>query len=248
MKQTKTITQEAGWQTVNEDSCDFGFPCKRVRKWTHMRHKVKSGPLRMPLNVFTKLFYRKTTMTYMHMFCATKEMLQNELTTACQRKDVKYQAPITIDQPHAFERCLTVSELCNLKMYRFHWAGRAWSLNQTVGKGFEALSTVDGRLQTVIKNCHYIWADNNPHFESHVQQGPGRPLPPEIDMKTGQPQSPIGDAIQHSELQRSDDAATPAGRWLTSEECLLSQGFPMPNMLDYDQTSWSVDRTAQGTL
>lgn len=69
-----------------------------------------------------------------------------------------------------------------------------------------------------------------------------------MDMKTGQPIGPIGDAIEHSELQRSDDAAAPAGRWLTSEECLLSQGFPMPNMLDYDQTSWSVDRTAQGTL
>ena len=127
-------SQEQGWQTVIEDSSDFGFPVSRRRKWTHMRHKVKSGPLRMPLNTFTKLFYRTPNITFMHLYCATKDMLQNELAVACQRKDVKYQAPITLDQPHSFERCLTVDELCNLEMYRYHWPGRAWSLNQTVGQ------------------------------------------------------------------------------------------------------------------
>lgn len=240
-------SQEQGWQTVIEDSSDFGFPVTRRRKWTHMRHKVKSGPLRMPLNTFTKLFYRTSNITFMHLFCATKDILQNELAVACQRNDVKYQAPITLDQPHSFERCLTVDELCNLEMYRCHWPGRAWSLNQSVGRGFEATSSEKGRLQAVIRNCHYIWADNNPHFESHVQQGPGKPLPPNIDMQTGKP---IGGTIveQHYQLQRSDDATKPAGRWLTSEECLLSQGFPMPGMLDYEETSWSVDRTTRGIL
>ena len=49
---------EKGSLTVVEDAQDFGFVGARVRKYIIMRHKVKTIRARMPLNMFTKLFYR----------------------------------------------------------------------------------------------------------------------------------------------------------------------------------------------
>ena len=56
--------EEEGFLTSVEDSASYGFPCTRRRKWTHMRHKVKTLALRRPLNMFTKLFYRKPMITW----------------------------------------------------------------------------------------------------------------------------------------------------------------------------------------
>lgn len=33
--------EAAGWQTIVESSTDYGFPVRRKRKWTHLRHKIK---------------------------------------------------------------------------------------------------------------------------------------------------------------------------------------------------------------
>ncbi len=237
--------EEQGWQTTVENSFSFGWPGNRERKWTHFRHKIKTGPLVMPLSIFTKLFYRQTTLTFKDFFVAPPAMLQKELTAACQRKDVAFQGPLMIDAPHAFEKCLTLAEIINLCLYRFHWAGRAWSLNQKA-IGFSTTSSSEGRLQAIIKNAHYIWADDVPG----AMQGAGRPLPPPIDMSTGMllEGEMYNPDVERHDLVLSDASDTkPAGRWLIGEECLLAQGFPsLPSLPDYSETSWSVDRVARG--
>ena len=195
----------------------------------------------MPLNVFTKLFYRNTSLVYKDLFCAGRSVIQNELTAACQRKEIKYQGPACADATHAFEKCLTVFELINLNAYRLLHPGRAYSLNQTA-IGFTTVSSPEGRLQAIIKNCQFIWADDVPG----AVQGDGRPLlPATINLREAKPKPPEG--CTHQSLTRSTNDSLAAGRWLASEECLLAQGFPsLPCMPDFNETSWSVDRVSQG--
>ena len=62
-----------------ENSLDFGFPVRRERKWTIMRHKVKTLSQRHPLNVFTRMFYRVARCNWNAFLRSTPEEIQAEL-------------------------------------------------------------------------------------------------------------------------------------------------------------------------
>lgn len=61
----------------NENSCWYGWPVRRMRMYAICRHKLKVSMWRCPLNMFTKLFYRHSELTFRAFFIAEwRECLQ----------------------------------------------------------------------------------------------------------------------------------------------------------------------------
>jgi site-specific DNA-cytosine methylase len=146
----------------------LGWPTARTRRWTVLRHKVKTMAFRCPLNVFTKIFEQTLAFSWLAYLRATDAELQSELSWASERKSSKTGGRLlTLADPDPFFNALTEQEtkivlkyrelvkasnksgigLCSLKQSPFP---------RESGDCF-AHFTADDVMHTVTKNVGLLW-------------------------------------------------------------------------------------------
>eukprot|EP00969_Alexandrium_andersonii_P082416 3632785-Alexandrium_andersonii.AAC.1 len=118
------------------DSCcieasALGWATSRNRKWTVLRHKVKTLPARCPLNVFASLFLREREagFTWPDYMRAAPEELETELQWACKRPGSMSSGNVpSVADPNAFRVALTQNEeTANVR-------GRVWARQCVCGR------------------------------------------------------------------------------------------------------------------
>lgn len=169
------------------DSCclnpsDFGFPVERNRKWTQLRHKLKTKAWKTPWNIFASIFRCKPLMGFSFpddrppwdvWFCASSEDLWKEFLWASNRPESRakgldkkwttfgdfekdLQNPSKTNEiREEFSRCLTTVESGFLSSYRCERPGVCYSLNQNPEHSLT--DSTYGTLHTVIRNAGIIW-------------------------------------------------------------------------------------------
>ena len=163
----------------------FGFPVERPRKWTIMRHKLKTKAWKCPWNLFTTIFQAKPLLGFSFSdarplwdvwFCASDQDLWKEFVWASSRPESRANgtngAPLkwksfqdfkqALETPESsgelrdeISRCLTTVESGFLANYRALAPGMAYSLNQN--PEFTATDSTFTALHTLIKNAGVIW-------------------------------------------------------------------------------------------
>lgn len=169
------------------DSCclnpsDYGFPVERGRKYTILRHKLKTKSWKMPWNVFTSIFQTTHLMGFSFpddrphwdvWFCACSYDLWKEYQWAANRPESRAKGSTLkwdtfeafqhdLEDPskgsevrEEFDRCLTTVESNFLCTYRANNPGKAYSLNQN--PEFSQTDSSFTSLHTVIRNAGIIW-------------------------------------------------------------------------------------------
>ena len=162
-------------ESIVIDASQFGWPMNRKRRYTVLRHRVKSLPFRSPLTIFTQMFFRSplveddecmdrqdTSQSWPKWSCflvATLEELKDDIQWASSRplSQAKELANIDLDplSSHTFHTCLTEKEEEYLKKYSERFPGLAYSLNQDPEFGPTRSSRQS--LQCLIKNMGILW-------------------------------------------------------------------------------------------
>ena len=151
------------------DPVDHGWPISRVRKFTILRHKLKTGPMTVPLNVFSKYFqrpmppYDPNHPAFDMFFIAEQSELMTELLWSMNRPCSEWDqldegdAIDLLDSTSsgAYWKSLTSTEKSFLDRYLELFPGVAYSLNQN--PDFGATKSGHQSLQTLIKNTGILW-------------------------------------------------------------------------------------------
>ena len=162
----------------------FGWPITRKRRYTVLRHKVKSLPFRSPWSVFTKMFFRSPMdpiplpphadgadsdpdPPWACFMVASAEELSEELEWASTRPSSKACVqPKDMLRPYSglsFYACLTEEEEKYLREYELRFPGCAYSLNQS--PSFGATHSSKTHLQCLIKNLGILWKHRSKQFK-----------------------------------------------------------------------------------
>ena len=140
---------------TTENASDYGVPCTRERKFTVLRHKLKTMPWRSPLTVFTRIFYRQCTTNFNVFFFANASELKEDMGWAgARRKSIATQDGIDVESldvedASAWRSVLTHEETKFLDRYLVKWPNRVYYLNQN--PAVTAMKSAETRLNTMIK-------------------------------------------------------------------------------------------------
>ena len=160
-------------ETTVMDAAALGWPISRKRRYTVLRHKMKSLPFRSPLTVFTRMFLRAQHQnelddepeqpTWSCFMVATLAELQDELHWASQRPMSQAALDDSLHQDedlnplsgHSYHMTLTQCEHDFLDIYEKRFPNCAYSLNQN--PDFGATHSSATHLQCLIKNLGILW-------------------------------------------------------------------------------------------
>ena len=157
------------------DPRDFGWPIARVRKYTVLLHKTKTGAMTQPLNVFARLFHRQlakedtteeeiTVPEWDIFLTAGPSELMGELLWACGRPHSESKdmcpdeiglSPLDNTAQGSFWLALTSSEQKFLDEYQHRAPGQVYQLNQN--PKVTATMSDNAHLATIIKNSGVLW-------------------------------------------------------------------------------------------
>ena len=156
------------------DPRDYGWPVARVRKYTVLMHKAKTGAMRQPLNVFARLFHRSpiaeatssaNTPAWDIFLIAGPSELKQELMWAASRPHSSCKEdssssgteldPLDSTSNGSFWQALTPSEQGFLQGYQLKWPGQVFQLNQN--PAVTATTSEQTHLATLIKNSGILW-------------------------------------------------------------------------------------------
>ena len=156
------------------DSAFFGWPVNRRRRYTLLRHKLKSLPFRSPFSIFSKMFCRAplepdedfenggtVAPVWSCFMVATLDELRDELRWAGQRPasvaSEQSTNPSELDPlcGESYHLCLTTCEQRFLAEYERRFPNCAYSLNQN--PEFGATHSTRKHLHCLIKNLGLIW-------------------------------------------------------------------------------------------
>ena len=155
------------------DPFELGWPIARRRKYTILRHKLKTGAMAQPLSSFARLFLRPPCPVVDNMpawdmfFIAGPRELREELLWAGSRpqslvrevgeEENEADQPDPFDSSHqgAFWKALTKSERNFLSTYQAMCPGQIYQLNQN--PEVTAVISDTNRMFTVIKNAGTLW-------------------------------------------------------------------------------------------
>ncbi len=142
------------------------WPTARQRRWTVLRHKVKTMAFRSPLNVFTSMLAAPPTFTWRSYLIAGAEELNKELEWATSRKtscSAGRELHVEDGGPTVFFDALTTSEQAIVKRYRqlAPSTGSVCSLGQSpfdTDQGDSFAHFVKGdTMHTIIKHVGLQW-------------------------------------------------------------------------------------------
>ncbi len=165
------------WYDVESQILDayaFGWPVSRKRRYTLLRHKLKSLPFRSPLTIFTKMFCRNLATdhddelengcepAWSCFMVATLDELQDEIKWASERPMSSAMLDLDSERPHlsplsgySYHVCLTECEQGFLDKYEKQFPNCAYSLNQN--PDFGATHSSHRQLHCLIKNLGLLW-------------------------------------------------------------------------------------------
>ena len=152
-------------ESVVLEGVQLGWPTSRTRRWTVLRHKVKTNAFRTPLNVFTSLFSRPPSFSWKAFLMAGAAELDDELAWSTARKaSCAYgKALIWNGDMDVFYDSLTTSEQKIVMEYRSQAVGPSvCSLKQSPftrvsGDNFAHFTRGD-TLHAITKNVALQWA------------------------------------------------------------------------------------------
>ena len=155
------------------DPHQCGWPISRCRKFTVLRHKLKTGVMRLPLNLFSRLFHRAhpsydpCVPLFDMLFNAGRAEILSEFLWSMDRPCSEWTSyvdtdpslaevdPLDVSRENAFWRSLTEVEKTFLDGYAARHPNCAYSLNQN--PEFGATKSSPDILQTLIKNTGILW-------------------------------------------------------------------------------------------
>ena len=154
----------------------FGWPIARKRKFTLLRHRLKTGAVTQPLNMFCELFLREPPVQFADgrpawevFLVATPHELMEELLWAAGRpqascgrdsqRDGDVEAGPALDplcdrSDGSFWKVLTPAEQDFLQQYKATTPGQMYQLNQSPKV---AHPSDDAKMCTLIKNAGIMW-------------------------------------------------------------------------------------------
>jgi site-specific DNA-cytosine methylase len=226
------------FQIVELCPTQLGWPVARMRRWTVMRHKYKTGAFKMPLTIFTKLFYKpllfgmniaSTIPAWFCFFVASAAELLEEFEWASNRPESAYDGDGTFTAMTGpfgtFWQVLTDCEKNFLSIYRSTWPGVLHSLNQN--PLISPTHSTSSHVHTVIKNAGIIWPLVC-NINTYVILG----IMPYVFYVRSQIDTKPNHLDKQNPLPVRSDFHH---RWLMAREALLVQGFPISTELSLGQ-------------
>jgi hypothetical protein len=151
------------------DAKHLGWPVNRRRRYTLLRHKLKTGAVASPMSLFTGLFAKppppqpaadSLPPAWDCLFVADLAELRSELLWAAGRPlsswtgstDPECLCPLDSE---AFYQTLTATEQRFLRIYRERCPGQVYQLNQNPEVTMTASTTES--LPTIVKNAGILW-------------------------------------------------------------------------------------------
>ena len=146
---------------------DYGWGVARKRKYTIMRHKLKTGAFSQPLNAFSRIFVLDPPPAPDHVpmwdmyFVSGPRALREELLWACGRPNSSWQGqpqdlnPADCSEHGVFWQVLTDTEKQFLEEYKSKTPGQMYQLNQN--PSFTATTSENTHMFTIIKNAGLLW-------------------------------------------------------------------------------------------
>eukprot|EP00438_Fugacium_kawagutii_P029199 Skav203080 [mRNA] locus=scaffold2182:149729:151098:+ [translate_table: standard] len=151
------------------DCSELGWPVARKRRFSILRHKVKSLPFRHPSNIFMPMFKKAGLITHdpdeptwSCFFAAALKEIHDEMVWASGRPSSLCQEEmldlLDVLNPETIRSCLNKGEESFLKQYldlHDQHPGLAFSLNQDPSYGPTHSTTT--QMHTIIRNMGIIW-------------------------------------------------------------------------------------------